>query len=464
MRHLLQADSPQRAPVSRLRRRPALVVHAAGAICCVAYGALAVASRGREHVPLPLLLAVQAVAWTATLALFFRLVPAASQPARSAIRCEATRRVIAWAVVFRMIGLWAEPVLEDDYYRYLFDGYVFATTGSPYGERPIDWFAEDDVPEPVQEILDGINHPDLPTIYGPVCELVFLGAYGIAPGNLLALKAILFCADLAAILGMRRLASARGFLLFAWCPLLVQETSFNAHPDILGIAFLVFALLARKRSRFALVAIFTSFACGSRVFAALAAPFLLRGARLRYWISSAATFAALYVAFLIQGDSLGETALAAFLADWEFNSFGFGALRAITGREWAKAICGSLFVLFWIVFWFKTKRGTSFRDGVPRLEWIYGAFFFVSPVVNPWYVVWLLPFVARRPSAWGIAALFAVTLSYVHGSWLADPDLAPYEHPVWVRPLELATVLLVGIAGAIHERKTRSLPSEGDGH
>ena len=51
-------------------------------------------------------------------------------------------RLMFWAVVFRLCGLAGGPIYEDDFYRYLWDGYRFATTGMPYGVSPEAFFAD----------------------------------------------------------------------------------------------------------------------------------------------------------------------------------------------------------------------------------------------------------------------------------------------------------------------------------
>src|SRR5690606_18146268 len=124
-----------------------------------------------------------------------------------------------------------------------------------------------------------------------------------------------------------------------------------------------------------------------------------------------------------------------------------------------------LFAAFTIVFWLqtRTRRGKPASTSLPRLEILYAAFFLVSPVVNPWYALWMLPFIAARPSAWGVASLAAVTLSYAHGSWLSDPGLPPYHHPGWVRPVEIAAIVLIHVAWSTHERNSRRLPAKGHG-
>ena len=51
-------------------------------------------------------------------------------------------------------------------------------------------------------------------------------------------------------------------------------------------------------------------------------------------------------------------------------------------------------------------------------------------------------FAVLRPSFWAFVAMGAVSLSYIHGLTLPASGLSAYEHPVWVRPLEVVCVLV----------------------
>ncbi len=42
-------------------------------------------------------------------------------------------RMLLWALLFRLCGLYGGPLLEDDFWRYLWDGFRFAAAGTPYG-------------------------------------------------------------------------------------------------------------------------------------------------------------------------------------------------------------------------------------------------------------------------------------------------------------------------------------------
>ena len=82
----------------------------------------------------------------------------------------------------------------------------------------------------MQSVLHGINYPELPTIYAPVTQAIFLLGYWLQPGSVAVLQAILIGLDLAAVALLLRLAPARNVLLYAWCPLVIKEIAFTAHP------------------------------------------------------------------------------------------------------------------------------------------------------------------------------------------------------------------------------------------
>jgi hypothetical protein len=146
--------------------------------------------------------------------------------------------------------------------------------------------------------------------------------------------------------------------------------------------------------------------------------------------------------------------LSAFFRGWEFNSTIYAVVAHWAGPTMAKVICGTVFAgIYFFLLW----RWWQQPGELPRGDWIYGAFFLISAVVNPWYLLWLAPFVAIYPSFTGIAACIAVSLAYVHGLNCDIAGLGPYEHPVWVRPAEL---LVIGI-GALLDYWWRPLAAEG---
>lgn len=398
-----------------------------GGVSALVWAGLALASHHAGPVPLSLALGAIALAWAAALLASLRFRPGP----------DSLRRLLVWAALLHAVAFGARPVYEDDHWRYRWDGYVFATHGSPYGVRPMDAFARPDVPAALQPVLDGINNPQLPTIYGPVPELAFLASHAVAPGALWPLRLVLLACSL---LLLARLAprAGRWAPLVAWCPLLVFEVGVNAHFESLGLLPLTFAVLATDRARGIGRGILLGVALAVRPFAALfVLPFASR-AGWRVALVALLAAAALHAPSAFQGHGLGQDSLGAFLLGWEYDSFGYALLRAGLG-SFARAASAALFALGYALLLIVDGRD---RQSPPRGEWMLALFFLLSPVVNPWYVLWLLPFVALRPSRWGFAALAVASLAYVNGWNLADPATPGYEHPAWLRPLQFGVVLL----------------------
>ena len=71
--------------------------------------------------------------------------------------------------------------------------------------------------------------------------------------------------------------------------------------------------------------------------------------------------------------------------------------------------------------------------------------FLCVPVVNAWYLVWLLPFAVIYPSIWAWIASATAFLAYASGINLNDSGLASYELAPSVVTIEFSLVVLAVI-------------------
>ena len=421
-------------------------VDTVGCWCALGYGTLAYLSRQPGEPDLPTFFVL--VAWTG-LPVFGLYLYSMRHDEPFPIG-----RLFLWAVVFRLCGLAGGPFFEDDFYRYLWDGYRFATAGTPYGAAPEAFFLDPSVPPAFQQLLDGINNPDLPTIYGPTTQLLFLLGHWLQPGSVTALQLILILVDLVMVWILLCLAPAQNVMLYAWCPLVVKEIAFTAHPDGLGACLLLAGILLVRNRRAGSAAVCLGMAAGAKIFALVLAPLVLMRTRPRHWLLFGATLAALYAPFALTGGT-NLTSLQVFAREWEFNSAAFGLLATLLPRFEARLILGLMFAVLWL--WYAGKFTRGGRHAIPRGDWLYGGLLMISPVINPWYLLWLLPFAAIYPSAWAWTASTAVLLSYVIGIHLEDYTLQAYQQPTWIRFLEFGLILLALAYDLIRRRR-----AEGD--
>jgi len=177
--------------------------------------------------------------------------------------------VTGFAVVYRLILLPSQPILEKDYYRYLWDGRVLCNGHNPYRYSPaqIDDVEVDDAvaaelrqlhdlsveSQAVQEIFRQVHYRVVPTVYPPLAQAVFALVALLTPAaapvwqHVLVLKTVLVGFDLAAlgtlIALLRRLALPPTWsLAYGWCPLVMKEFANSGHLDALAVFFTVAAL------------------------------------------------------------------------------------------------------------------------------------------------------------------------------------------------------------------------------
>lgn len=363
--------------------------------------------------------------------------------------------VLVWAIIFRAIGVLGEPILEDDFFRYLLDGCMFASAGTPYGVAPAELFQDHSLTPECRATLNGVNNPDLPTIYAPVLQYLFVLAHYASPADVNALQMMFSMLDIACVVLLARCASTRNVLLYAWSPLVLKEIAFTAHPDIVGACLVLAAFLARRNARDALSCFLIAAACCTKIVAVLALPFILHRQPLRNWAIALATALALYAPFLLRGGT-DLPVLATFAATWQFNALAYELVQKFAPDQVARYLCATLYVI-WYGFYFVRYASSAQRNEIPRMDWVFGLFFLLAPVVNPWYLIWLLPFAVIRPSCWAWTASVVVSLSYVTGLHLESGALRAYEiaRPAWI--LEISAIAAaLAVDYWLHRRKLRA--------
>ena len=347
---------------------------------------------------------------------------------------------ILCAVAVRIAGIWSLPIHEDDWARYLWDGIRFLQDGTPYKYAPAAYF-DFDLGPPWDSVLAQVNNPSVPTIYAPTLQYVFALATWIGPASLTTLKAILVTFDVLLWGVIARLGGAVAGLRYALCPLVIFEVAFNAHADIVGVALIMVCYALALSGRWVHAGLAIGLAIASKPFALIVAPTLLRGRWIVTGVAALAALIALYAPFVLSGATELE-GLQVFSRWWEFNSFGFVGLKALLGDPTARTasfIVGSGLAAALALRWRFAEPNT-----VPPADiWLLALLVF-APVINPWYLLWALPWACLRPNALTWAVLPAISLSYLTTGVLGLEADSFHDHPVWVRPLEVA------VGGAIY--------------
>lgn len=381
--------------IDRVSHRPFLLAAALG-VQLFAFGALVLLGDLRAHVWLFLLC--------------FALAAAALFVARGQLRgpTDSLLFVAAVAIVLRLPMLFTTPSLSDDVWRYLHDGRAQIAGVDPYRLAPADartlTFRG---PEHGR-----INHPQLVTIYPPAAQaLFFLNA--LAGSHLIVWRLLLIGFELFAMTVLARLgAQPRNLALFAWHPLAVVETAGSGHLDIAAIALLLAGLYYATRGRGVAAGMLTGFGAAVKLVPVLALLATRHGRDRRTVAAMMAVIALAYAAF--GPSALGS--LPTFARSWEANAGIYAVLAGLTDGYRARILCAALLLAAFFVIR-KTQDQPLRAAALLTLTLLL-----LSPVVHPWYLLWLLAFVPALPPGWlrttALVWTLVVVLSYVDLSWL----------------------------------------------
>ncbi len=446
-------------------RRLSLWLTVLGVLLLILYAALAWVSQsfsyghGYQERPILVFVGLYGVAFIVYVGAVWRVKRQASESAPLSL-------VLSFAVLFRLVLLFSEPIQEDDFYRYLWDGKVVASGLNPYRFTPREVQTNNGKEGPLQLyrdltetdahfalLLARINHPDVPTLYPPVAQAVFGLAALIAPGSLLALRLIFFCFDLAVCGVIVRLLCHLGssplwVLVYAWSPLVIKETINSVHYDVVPTFLLVLALLALVTGRLSGGFLSLGGAILGKIFPVILLPLFACHAWRRYGLGRACGGLALtglvvmggYAPFAAAGSGLWQ-GFVTFAEHWQTNSLVFPVLHQMIADRWlangivASCLAGAVGVA---LGWNSEGDDDRFLRGC---FFVMGALLLLSPVGNPWYFLWVMPFVCLFPWAAWLLLSGLLGLYYTAFYFLYHGEPETFRWMVWLEYLPFYAVL-----------------------
>ncbi|RMF88234.1 MAG: hypothetical protein D6739_00435, partial [Nitrospirae bacterium] len=166
------------------------------------------------------------------------------------LRGSIARLALAATLLLHLALLGRGPTLDDDLWRYRWEGRVVLAGHNPYRHTP-----DDPALAPLRDAAwSRVAFRHVPTVYPPLAELLFAAGVALGGGSPLALRLLalaghgLSLALLAALLAGAGLPRRR-LLAYAWNPLVVKEVADSAHVDPWMAAGVLAALLWVQRRR-----------------------------------------------------------------------------------------------------------------------------------------------------------------------------------------------------------------------
>ena len=359
----------------------------------------------------------------------------------------AFRAMLIAAVVFRLIAAAAPPSFSDDVYRYVWDGRVQANGHHPYKFAPSD---------PMRaelregEVYPKINHPEVPTVYPPLAELLF-AALASAKLGVTGFKVIFALLDVGVVFALLRLLRALGLpehrvVLYAWNPLAVIEVAGSGHVEPFGMLFVLLAIAWITEGRPARAAAALGAAIQAKFVPLLLLPGFARRMKALPLLVLLAVVAITTAPYAVRGPWYGA-GLVAYASRGEHGAVLFAGVRRFfewvhvgpdlnVAIAWAQARWGTAETGVWdalhrMVSPQALARMTvalaalafavaqSFRrglDAAAEARLALGGALLLSPTLHPWYVLWVLPLAAAHGAFGWLLFGALVPLQYLAGA------------------------------------------------
>jgi hypothetical protein len=414
---------------AREKRRRAMTITAShrlyglGAIMFVALLACARISGGVGSPPYLITLAIAGIAYLLAVREFF------STP-------RFPRRVIV--IGLAVAALWHLPFLlmsagtDDDVHRYVWDGRLQRLDYNPYVVVPND---------PAFSALHtdetrNLNNPEVPSPYPAGAQLFFRAVTAIHESAFAFKVAFVLC-ELAIIplllAELRRLGQSEHWVLaYAWNPLLVMCVTYSGHVDILGVLLLLLSAAALERRWRTFAAVTFGLAVAVKFLPIVLAPLYWRRVRVRDGLLALLIVGFLYVPFL-QSGSIPTGSVKVFVERFRFNDPVFAEIERIVRPQ---VVAGLAVLVGLVTAAVLRRRQAGYSPQV--FAWPMAASLLCAPVVYPWYLLWLLPFVRSVSTVpliiWTISIIptfYVWHLRTLGGEWVV---------PGWIMLLEYGSV------------------------
>jgi glycosyl transferase family 87 len=351
------------------------------------------------------------------------------------------------AAVWHIEFLRLPPGADDDIHRYVWDGRLQRLGYNPYMVVPSDPAAKGlHTPE-----TRNLNNPDLPSPYPPGAQLFFRAVTAIHESTF-AMKVAFAVCDLAIVFvlldSLRPKQGAHLVLAYAWNPLLAIEVAGSGHIDILGALLLVVSAAALGRRWRATAAVGLGLAVAVKLLPVVLLPLYWKRVRIRDAALAAAVVGLLYVPFLNHG-RIPIGSLGRYVQSFRFNGPVFAALDQVAPPQ----LLAGLAVLVGLVtaIWLRSAAPEWSPD---VFAWPMAASLLCAPVIFPWYLLWLLPFLMSASTL--LIIIWSVSIVPTYIQWHLRALGRPWGAlPGWVMLLEYGCVAIAAAILALR-RITRS--------
>jgi hypothetical protein len=183
-------------------------------------------------------------------------------------------------------------------------------------------------------------------------------------------------------------------------------------------------------------------------------PIYWKRVRIRDGVLAAAVVGLLYVPFLNHG-RISFGSLGTYIDSFRFNDPVFSTLERLVP---AQVVVGlAVFAGFLTAIWMR-RRSTEWSPAA--FAWPMAASLLCAPVVYPWYLLWLLPFL-RSTSTLPIT-IWTISIIPTYYVWHLRTLGQPWLVPEWITLLEYGSVAIAVTIAVLRIRRSAAIQCSAD--
>ncbi|MDH5647711.1 MAG: glycosyltransferase 87 family protein, partial [Candidatus Heimdallarchaeota archaeon] len=369
---------------------------------------------------------------------------------RNNIQLNQSYMIFIWfiSILLRILQLFYPVGLSDDIYRYIWNGEMHKQGINPYTTSPND----PKVDNLYQPWWTQINHPNITSPYPPVAQFIFslLAVDNLSISqNILLYQVVIILFDLGVIRLLNKILQhlqmpSHRIIIYAYSPLVIFEFAGNAHIDVIAIffTFLSYYFILKKHKTISAICI--TIAILIKILPILLLLILFRYYQIKDFLISFIVTILFIIPYIEDPISvLVPDGLIIFSRYFRFNESIYRIFHWISIELFQDEIIARYIFAFGIILIssiiFKQAVMEDYTI-VRQSYWLIFLVFLISPDIQPWYIIWIIPlfsvYIDNSGLIWSITVLFSyfIYLEYdSSGIWIENPLILLIEYtPVYL--------------------------------
>ncbi len=340
-------------------------------------------------------------------------------------------------ILARLVFLFMEPNLSQDFYRFIWDGELVRNLINPYVEVPKNLISQPKlIIQNAQQLYEGMgslsarhfsNYPPLNQFFFALATI--LGGKSVL-GSIIALRGIILLADIGIFYFGRKLLKRLNqspHLIFWYFlnPLVIIELTGNLHFEGVMLFFFVWSLYLLSVNKWQWAAVVLACSISVKLVPLLFLPLFLKHFNFKRSIlfysiiglTSLLLFAPFYTSDFIHNYS---QTIGLWFSNFEFNAGFYNGVKQIAIQFDAKPweliktygkITPILTVGIVLLFTF-LRKNQDLGVLISSMLWVLTLYYFLSATVHPWYIIFLVTLSIFTTYRYAIVWSAAVVLSY----------------------------------------------------